>query len=148
MLDKISGQAIIDLNEIFNQGSSINNVGYPLGDALNELIRVFNAKGAYEINEQIGTEYEVSPDDCSRLVILDNPLPITVTVPIDSATSYPSGFRVDFIQKGVGKVTFAGAVGVTIKSKNDNKSIAGQNVAVSLIRESTDVWYLIGDLIV
>jgi len=77
---------------------------------------------------------------------LTNASPIAVTIPTNAVVAFPVGTRMDLIQGGAGKVTFSGA-GVTIKSKADNKSISAQNVAVSLIKEDTDVWYLIGELI-
>jgi hypothetical protein len=77
---------------------------------------------------------------------LSNASPIAVTIPINADVAFEIGARIDLIQKGAGKVTFSGA-GVTINSKSSAKSIAGTNVAVTLIKEATDTWYLIGDLL-
>lgn len=99
------------------------------------------------INPQTDTSYTVNLTDAGNIVTLNNASPITVTIPANSVTSFPVGARVDFIQKGTGKVTFVGAVGVTILSMSSNKSTAVQNVGVSIIKESTDSWYLIGNLI-
>lgn len=97
------------------------------------------------LNPQAGTSYPLAITDAGKVVTLTNAATITVTIPTDVAVPFPVGTRIDLIQGGVGKVTFAGSV--TIKSKGSNKSIGAQYVAVSLIKEATDVWYLIGDLI-
>ncbi len=100
----------------------------------------------YILNTQVNTTYTLVLEDLGKLVILDNPSPITVIVGKNENTPFTIGSRIDFIQKGIGKVTFIGDTGVTIKSKLNNKSISAQNVAVSLIKEDLDTWYLIGDL--
>ena len=101
----------------------------------------------YSINDQTGTTYTVAASDAGKLTVLDNVSPITVTVDTELNVPIDIGKVMDFAQKGAGKVTFAGALGVIIKSKSGNKSIGAQNVIVSLIKESADTWYLVGDLI-
>jgi hypothetical protein len=98
------------------------------------------------INQQTGITYTLSLTDVGNLIVLTNAAPIAVTIPTEALVPFLMGITIDLIQGGAGKVTFSGA-GVTIKSKASNKSIGAQNVAVSLIKESTDTWYLIGDLI-
>ena len=61
--------------------------------------------------------------------------------------AFPIGTQIDCIQILAGKVTFSGA-SVTINSKGGNKSIGGQWVGVTLFKTGTDVWSLLGDLIV
>ena len=80
------------------------------------------------------------------MITLTNSAAIAVTIPTNGVVPFLVGARIDLIQGGVGKVTFSGA-GVTIKSKLSNKSISAQYVGVTLIKELTDTWYLIGDLI-
>jgi hypothetical protein len=98
------------------------------------------------INPQVNTTYQLALEDVGKLITLDNSSPITVTIPTNGVVPFLIGTTIDLIQKGTGKVTFSG-VGATVKSKASNLSIGGQNVAVSLIKEDTDTWYLIGDLI-
>jgi len=97
------------------------------------------------INSQVDTTYQLVLEDVCKLITLTNASPIAVTIPTNAVVAFPIGTQISLVQGGVGKVTFSGAV--TIKSKASNKSIAAQNVVVSLIQESIDVWYLIGDLI-
>ena len=99
------------------------------------------------INAQIGTTYTIAISDELRLITCDNASPITITIDTNANIAMPVGARVDILQKGAGKVTFSGSVGVTINSKGGNKSIGGQYVAVSIIQYATDYWFLIGDII-
>lgn len=101
----------------------------------------------YILNAQINTSYTLVSTDSGKLVTLDNAAPINVIIESNTTIPIEIGSRIDFLQKGSGKVTFIEGSGVTIKSKNNNKAIAAQNVIVSLIKENTDIWYLIGDLI-
>ena len=131
---------IVDaLNRMFSGNGSILNVGFNLGSLLSELTY-------YSINNQVGTTYQLKETDVNKLVTLDNALPITVTVPNNGTEGMEIGSHIELVQKGIGKVTFAEGLGVTIKSKNGNKTVNGQNVAVSLIKEDVDTWYLFGDL--
>jgi hypothetical protein len=116
--------------------------GATVKDALDNL-----QKNRLVINAQTNTTYTLASSDEGKVVTLENASPVTVTIETNSVVPFEIGSRIDLIQKGVGVVTIAGAVGVTIKSKDSNKSLGGQNVAVSLIKEDTDTWYLIGDLI-
>lgn len=99
------------------------------------------------INNQTGTTYTLLVSDASKLVTLTNASPITVTVPAESTVEFAIGTQIDLTQLGAGKVTFVGAGGVTINSKDANLSIGAQYVAVSLFKLSSDNWLLVGDLI-
>jgi hypothetical protein len=46
-----------------------------------------------------------------------------------------------------GSVTFIADTGVTLNSKNSNKSIAARYSGVSLFKFDTNTWLLVGDLI-
>ena len=107
----------------------------------------FPATTARPINAQTGTSYTLALRDMYRLVTLTNALPITVTVPSHDDVLLPVGAQIDLMQCGDGKVTFAPGAGVTINSRDGNRSIAAKSVAVSLVQRSTNVWELLGDLI-
>lgn len=98
------------------------------------------------INSQSGTTYTLLLTDASKLVILTNAAPIALTIPTNGTVAFPVGTQIDFIQGGAGKVTFSGA-GTTINSIGGFKSISAQWVGVSLIQTATDVWSLVGSLI-
>lgn len=103
------------------------------------------------INAQTGTTYTFVLTDGSQtggnpMVTFANASPITVTVPANASVAFPVGTQIDCIQDGAGKVTFAAAGGVTINSDSSYLSIANRYRPVSLIKEATNVWYLVGSL--
>jgi hypothetical protein len=102
---------------------------------------------AQTINAQTGTTYTFVLTDQNKLVTANNASAQTYTVPPNSSVAFPIGTHIDIIQKGTGKVTIAQGAGVTINSQAGNKAIAAQYVGVTLIKEATDTWYLIGNLI-
>jgi hypothetical protein len=131
----------------FATNSSVNNallpfatnasVGLALSNKLDKLVT---------INPQTGITYQLALTDISKTITLANSAPISVTIPTEVLVPFSVGTKIDLIQNGTGSVTVGGA-GITIKSKNDNKTIAAQNVDVTLLKESTNTWYLLGDLI-
>lgn len=115
-----------------------------LADTYVESLRSFNA--------QTGTTYTFVLADGSGpgenpLVTFNNASPVTVTVPANSSVAFPIGTQIDCVQEGAGKVTFAPAGGVTIKSSGSNLAIGARYVGVTLIKTATDTWYLLGNLI-
>ena len=98
------------------------------------------------INTQTGTTYTFVLTDAQKLVTFGNSSAIAVTIPTNAAVAFPIGTQIDCIQILAGKVTFGGA-GVTINSKGGNKAINGQWVGTTIIKTSTDVWSLLGDLV-
>lgn len=98
-------------------------------------------------NVQVGVNFTPALTDIGKTVTLDNGAGIAVTVPLNAVVAFPVGTYINFVQKGAGKPTFAGAGGVTIISKGGNLSIAAQGVGVTLWKDDTDIWYLFGDLI-
>lgn len=98
-------------------------------------------------NAQVGTTYTFALTDANGLVTFANAAPVAVTIPLNATVPFPVGTRIDCVQDGAGKVTFAGEAGVTINSLSGNKSISDQYVGVTLIKEATDEWYLVGSLV-
>lgn len=102
--------------------------------------------GGITENAQTGTTYTLVLTDSRKMVSLTNAAAIAATIPTNASVAFPIGTQIDLVQGGAGKVTFSGA-GVTIESYSSYKSIAGENVGVSLIKTATDTWLLIGNLI-
>jgi hypothetical protein len=98
------------------------------------------------INAQTGTTYTFVLTDANSLVTFGSASATAITVPANSSVAFPIGTKIDCIQDGAGKVTFAGASGVTINSVGSVLAINGQFVGVTLIKEATDTWYLVGNL--
>jgi hypothetical protein len=113
------------------------------GDAVDA--SVYEIQTEVELNSQTGTTYTLVSADRGKLVSLSNASPITLTIPTNSTTAFPTGTRIDIIQTGAGQVTVGGA-GVTINSKSSNKKLSAQGSAASLIKFATDTWWLVGDL--
>ena len=108
---------------------------------------IVSPKIVTSINNQTGTTYTFVLTDASKLVTFGNADAITVTIPTNTNIAFPIGTQIDCVQVLAGKVTFGGA-NVTINSKGGNKSTAGQWVGVTLVKTGTDIWLLVGDLIV
>jgi len=97
-------------------------------------------------NAQTGTTYTVALTDAGDVVTLTNGSAITVTVPLNSSVAFPIGTQITLAQMGAGKVTVAGAVGVTVYSADSFLSLRTQYSSGTLIKTATNTWLLIGDL--
>lgn len=91
-------------------------------------------------------DYTIALGDAGQTILIDSTIDRTVTVPLNSSAPFANGQRLDVVRLNTGNVTFAGAVGVTINSKNSNKKIAARYSGATLIKTGTDTWVLIGDL--
>jgi len=94
------------------------------------------------VSEQTGTTYTIAAADAQTTVFVNNASGTTVTIDDEIAV----GERIDFVQKGAGAITFAAGSGVTLNSKDSLLSTAGQYAAATVIKEATNVYYLIGNL--
>ena len=92
------------------------------------------------------TDYNLGLADAGQTLLIDSTTDRTITVPLNSAVPFAIGQRLDVVRLNTGNVTFAGAVGVTLNSKNSNKKIAARYSGATLIKTGTDTWVLIGDL--
>lgn len=104
------------------------------------------------VNPQTGTTYQPTLLDAyeggRQLTTLDNPAPITVTLPLEATVPFIATYGapcLNFGQKGAGKVTFV-AEGAGSVVPAATPSIAAQNGAVSAIPMGGGVWLLIGAL--
>ena len=91
-------------------------------------------------------DYNLGLADAGQTLLINSTSDVTVTVPLNSAVPFAVGQRLDVVRLNTGNVTFAGAVGVTINSKNSNKKIAARYSGATLIKYDTNTWVLIGDL--
>lgn len=97
-----------------------------------------------EINAQTGTTYTLALSDAGKLVTLSNASPIALTVPLNSSIAFPTGTQVNLAQIGAGRVTVAGASGVTVNSALGLKTRTQYSV-LTCIKTATDTWLLTGD---
>jgi hypothetical protein len=115
--------------------------------ALLNRMEYYNAnKNTSVFNVQSGVSYSPILTDIGLTVKLTSAAAVIVTVSNDSLTLFPTGTNIDFIQDGIGKVTFVAASGVTIKSIAGWLVMSGQYSGVTLRKETTNSWYLIGSL--
>jgi len=99
-----------------------------------------------QINAQTGTTYTFVLADAGKLVTSSNGSAQTLTVPPNSSVAFPTGTTIVVQAIGSGTATLAQGSGVTINSKDSNKSIDGQYASAALIKTGTDAWSLIGAL--
>ena len=92
------------------------------------------------INDQTGTAYTLLASDNGKVVVLDNPSAVTVTVP----SGLGAGFNCSFVQKGAGQVSFS-ASSTTINNRQSHTKINGQYGVASLVAYAADTFVLAGD---
>ena len=95
------------------------------------------------VNAQTGTTYAPVLGDESKLVTLSNASSITVTMPSDATTAFPTGATIDFVGIGAGLVTFSAGSGATV---NPTSVTRAQWSAVTAIKRASNTWLIVGDL--
>lgn len=106
--------------------------------------------GIVELNKQTGSgvqTWNLELENIGQTITFDSTSTWTVQIPTNSSVAFPIGSEIDFFRMNTGSVTFAAASGVTLLSKNNNKSIAARYSGVSLFKLDTNTWLLVGDLI-
>jgi len=98
------------------------------------------------INPQTGTTYTLDLDDAGKVITATNSSAVTISVPGNSTVPYPVGTQIVVIAGGTGAVTFSPVAGVTINSKDSNKTIDGQWASACLLKTLTNTWILFGAL--
>ena len=86
--------------------------------------------------------YTMLGSDSGKIITMDSTSGITLTVP----TGLPIGHTTTVIRLNTGNVGISAASGVIINSFQNQKNIAGQHAAVSLISYTTDTFNLAGGL--
>jgi hypothetical protein len=96
----------------------------------------------------VGDQYILSlTGDTGSLLICDTTgYPLDIQIPFESNEAFPVGTHIDVLMFGSNSVTFDGSK-VTLHSYDNKTTIAGENVAVTLIKIRSDVWLLVGNLI-
>jgi hypothetical protein len=92
------------------------------------------------INDQTGTAYTLLSSDNGKVVVLDNPSAVTVTVP----SGLGAGFNCSFVQKGAGQVSFS-ASSTTINNRQSHTKINAQYGVASIVAYAADTFVLAGD---
>lgn len=127
-----------------SSGSAINEVQYYDGTIW------IPVGGMVELNKQTGSgtqTWNLELENIGQTLTFDSTSTWTVQIPTNSTVAFPIGSEIDVFRLNTGSVTFAAASGVTLLSKNDNKSIAARYSGASIFKIDTNTWLLVGDLI-
>ena len=100
----------------------------------------------HSVNTQTGTSYTLVLGDANGLVDTDNGSANTVTVPPNSSVAFPVGTQVLVVQQGGGQTTIVAGSGVSLRAKGGLKLAGGSYAGATLIKRSTNDWYVIGSL--
>ena len=103
------------------------------------------------LNAQTGTTYTFALTDNGKLVTASNASAQTYSIPTNGTTAFPTGTQINIIQIGAGQVTIqAASSGTTTVSSTGATATApklrAQYSSATLIKASTDLWYVVGDI--
>jgi hypothetical protein len=103
------------------------------------------------LNAQTGTTYTFALTDNGKLVTASNASAQTYSIPTNATTAFPTGTQINIIQIGAGQVTIqAASSGTTTVSSTGATATApklrAQFSSATLIKASTDLWYVVGDI--
>lgn len=88
----------------------------------------------------------IGAGDYGKTLRVNSSSAVTLTIQDNGTTPLDTGTEIYVIRYGTGTVTFAGAVGVTIVSDTNRKSIKTQYSSASLLKLNTNEWLLTGNL--
>jgi hypothetical protein len=98
------------------------------------------------INAQTGTTYTPVVGDTGQLTTLSNAAAITVTIPQDSALTWPIGMIRDYMQLGAGQVTVVAGTGATVHPSGLTNKARAQYARFSVQKIAANTFSLFGDL--
>jgi len=103
------------------------------------------------VNAQTGTTYTFVLTDNGQLVTASNASAQTYSIPTNASVAYPTGTQINIIQIGAGQVTIQAVTSgtTTIASTGATPAapkLRAQYSSATLIKASTDLWYVIGDI--
>jgi hypothetical protein len=103
------------------------------------------------LNAQTGTTYTFVLGDNGQLVTASNASAQTYSIPTNASVAYPTGTQINIIQIGAGQVTIQAVTsGTTTVASNGATAAApklrAQYSSATLIKASTDLWYVVGDI--
>lgn len=96
------------------------------------------------VNNQSGN-YVAALSDNNNIVVMQDSLACTFTVPPNSSVAFPVGSTLTVIQNGAGQVTLTAGIGVTINTPS-SFTTRTQYSTISVIQIAANVWIAAGDL--
>jgi hypothetical protein len=103
------------------------------------------------LNAQTGTTYTFVLGDNGQLVTASNASAQIYSIPTNASVAYPIGTQINIIQIGAGQVTIQAVTsGTTTVASTGATATApklrAQYSTATLIKASTDLWYVTGDI--
>ena len=103
------------------------------------------------LNAQTGTTYTFVLGDNGQLVTASNASAQTFSIPTNASVAFPTGTQINLIQIGAGQVTINAVTSgtTTIASTGATATapkLRAQYSSATLIKASTDLWYVMGDI--
>ena len=96
------------------------------------------------VTDQKTTNYTLVASDNGKLIDVNSSSNLTITIP---QNVLDVGAQLILARRGTGTVTVSPGAGVTLLSRNSDRSIASQYSSATLIQTSSNNWYLFGDLV-
>jgi hypothetical protein len=84
--------------------------------------------------------------DANKMIEMEVSTANTLTIPTNTAQAFPVGTQILISQLGTGQTTITPDVGVTLRSSGGKTKTAAQYAICTLIKRTTNEWYLAGDL--
>jgi len=91
--------------------------------------------------------YTLALADRGKLVEMNVATANNLTVPLNSSIAFPIGTKIDLAQYGAGQTTVVATSGVTVRSAGGALKLTSQYSGATLVKISTDEWYLFGNII-
>lgn len=139
-----------DLYKVIVAGT-ILGVDYAIGDMFiyvldGTLARISGGITGTHINLQVGTAYAVQGHDAESMVVRDNALANTTTLPSNATEAIPPGTAVNFMQLGVGATTIDIETDTLLVEASFTTTLFGQNAVATALKIDTTTWVLFGNL--
>jgi hypothetical protein len=97
----------------------------------------------------VTSNYTLALTDSNDFIPLNSSAPFTITVPADNTVNFPVGTRIDMVQLGAGQVTVAGQTNgaqTSLVRSTPGAKFRAQYSGATLVKISTNLWSLVGDL--
>lgn len=97
----------------------------------------------------VTSDYTLALTDSNDFIPLNSSAPFTITVPADNSVNFPVGTRIDMVQLGTGQVTVAGQTNgaqTSLVRSTPGAKFRAQYSGATLVKISTNLWSLVGDL--
>lgn len=97
-----------------------------------------------QVIETSATDFTPTLEQEGSLIYFTSASAVTVNLPLDATTDYPTGYIIHLHQAGAGVVTIVPASGVTANS-SVSLVAAAQYAALSLMKTGDNRWQVVGD---